>query len=273
MHVFNSSHVLSQDDTDVTMINPSLLYDGNDEPISSCIPIVRRLQHANQTKSINSDDKHDAHLETVKQIEQILNYYRQDLKQESNTQLDCNRQLITRLVDLIRPTYSSNANQMKNLDLLYEDISSLHDKRFIEQKEKNDQLQNKIRHLRNSIITTPIEVDDRESLMTNIYRMNTMFDYEEWIEIEEETKKLQNLVNTQREQIDRLIELLSQTETAKDEKDSTIENSVDLPTQKVTNNTTENQITNNAEKSLSTSNVVDSNVSMEAAAPLQMSIL
>jgi len=274
MHVFNSGPTLSQDDTDVTMINHSLLYDGNDEPISSCIPIVRRLQHANQTKSTNSDDKHDYnyvnhyHVEIIKQIELILNYYRQDLKQESNTQLDCNRQLITRLVDFIRPAYSSNANQMKDLDVLYEDISSLLDKRFIEQKEKNDQLQNKIRHLRNSIITTPIEDDDRDSLMTNLYRMNTMFDYEQWTEIEEETKKLQNLVNTQREQIDKLIELLSQTEIAKDEKDSTIENSVDLPTQEVINTTTEIQIINQAEKRLSTPNIVDSNVSM-GAAPLQ----
>jgi len=38
-----------------------------------------------------------------------------------------------------------------------------------------------------------------------------MFDYEEWTEIEEETKKLHNLVVTQREQIDKLIEILKQT--------------------------------------------------------------
>jgi hypothetical protein len=165
------------------MINHSLLYDGNDEPISSCIPIVRRLQQANQLKSVdnptNSDNKHDSTyvnrdlLDTIKQIEQILNYYRQDLKQESNSQLDCNRKLITRLVDFIRPIYSSNEKQMKELDILYEDISILHDKRFLEQKEKNDQLHNKIRHLKKSIISTPIEDDDRDSLMTNIYRIST----------------------------------------------------------------------------------------------------
>jgi len=62
---------------------------------------------------------------------------------------------------------------MKNLDNLYEDISILHDKRFLEQKEKNDQLYNKIRHLKKSIISTPIEDDDRDSLMTNLYRMST----------------------------------------------------------------------------------------------------
>jgi hypothetical protein len=164
------------------MINHSLLYDGNDEPISSCIPIVRR-QQANQSKPINnnppnSDDRQDyiyvnqELLGTVKQIEQILNYYRQDLKQESNTQLDCNQQLITRLIDFIRPVYSSNENQMKDLDLLYENISALHEKRFDEEKEKLNQLNNQIRHLKKSIITTPIEDNNRESLMTNLYRMS-----------------------------------------------------------------------------------------------------
>jgi hypothetical protein len=38
-----------------------------------------------------------------------------------------------------------------------------------------------------------------------------MFDYEEMIEMEEETKKLHHLVVTQREQIDKLIEILKQT--------------------------------------------------------------
>jgi len=158
--------IFNQNDTDMTIINHSFLYGGTDEPISSFIPIVRRLQQANQSKTV------DNLFETVKQIEQILNYYRQDLKQESNKQIDCNRQLITRLVDFIRPIYSSNEEQMKNLDNLYEDISILHDKRFLEQKEKNDQLHNKIRHLKKSIISTPIEDDDRDSLMTNIYRMS-----------------------------------------------------------------------------------------------------
>jgi hypothetical protein len=42
-----------------------------------------------------------------------------------------------------------------------------------------------------------------------------MYDYQQWIEMEEETKKLQNLVQTQREQIDNLIELLSQIGTTR----------------------------------------------------------
>ncbi len=42
-----------------------------------------------------------------------------------------------------------------------------------------------------------------------------MYDYQQWIEMEEETKKLQNLVQTQREKIDNLIELLSQIGTTR----------------------------------------------------------
>jgi hypothetical protein len=37
-----------------------------------------------------------------------------------------------------------------------------------------------------------------------------MFHYDEWHEMEQETKQLHNLVNKQREQIDKLIELLTE---------------------------------------------------------------
>ncbi len=175
MNVYNSAGGLNQDDTDMTMINHSFIYGGNDESINSCIPIVRR-QQANQSKSINnpsnSDDRNDYIEVNIRQIEQILNFYRQDLKQESKTQLDCNRQLITRLIDFLRPAYSSDENQMKNLDILYKEIFDLQDIRFIEQKEKNDQLSIQIRYLKKSIITTPIKDDDRDSLMTNVYQMS-----------------------------------------------------------------------------------------------------
>jgi hypothetical protein len=38
-----------------------------------------------------------------------------------------------------------------------------------------------------------------------------MVNYEQWMEMEEETKKLHNLVEIQRDQIDKLIGLLSET--------------------------------------------------------------
>jgi len=115
---------------------------------------------------------------------------------------------------------------MKDLDILSEEISALHDKRFLEQKEKNDQLHNKIRHLQKSFVSTPIEDDNTNSFMTNLYRiskilfekdnyllieyLDSIVDYQQWIEMEEETKKLHSLVKTQRDQIDKLVELLSQ---------------------------------------------------------------
>jgi hypothetical protein len=37
-----------------------------------------------------------------------------------------------------------------------------------------------------------------------------MVDYDQWKEVEEETKRLQNLVELQRNQIDQLIEYMSQ---------------------------------------------------------------
>jgi hypothetical protein len=159
------------------MINHSFIYGGNDESItsSSCIPIIRRQQAKPVSSPPNSDEYiyvNQDPLGLIRQIEQILNFYRQDLKQESKTQLDCNRQLITRLIDFLRPAYSSYENQMKDLDILYKEIFDLQEIRFTEQKEKNDQLSIQIRYLKKSIITNPIEDDDRESLMTNIHRMS-----------------------------------------------------------------------------------------------------
>jgi hypothetical protein len=40
--------------------------------------------------------------------------------------------------------------------------------------------------------------------------LDSIVDYQQWIEMEEETKKLHSLVKTQRDQIDKLVELLSQ---------------------------------------------------------------
>lgn len=163
-----------------------------------------------------------------------MNFYRQDLKQESNSQFDCNQRLIRRLIDLVRPFYSSNEKQLQNLDILRDDISVLHEKRVLEQKEKSDQLQNKLRHLKKSIITAPIEDDDRGSLITNLYRMSknlitlkktnsfisyyldNMLDYEQNVEIEEETKRLHNLVKYQREKIDELVEIIEATNHKED---------------------------------------------------------
>lgn len=112
----------------MTIINHSFLYDGNDEPISSCIPIVRRLQQANQRKSVTSDDSLEVIVEPCQQIEQILNTYRQELTNDSNSDWNCHEQLIARLVELLRTNHSSNENQIKNL---HDDIVRLQNQRQI----------------------------------------------------------------------------------------------------------------------------------------------
>ncbi|UJR15073.1 hypothetical protein I4U23_002042 [Adineta vaga] len=226
MYPFNACINSSQDDTDVTIINHSFIYNQNDEPIDCCLPVLRRLQQANQTSTLmtnqNDSNNKEEHtyinqdlFEVGKQLEQILDYYRKEFKQDSNNQFECNQQLIIRLIDTIRPLYSADEKKIKDLDILFEDISQLHEKRFIEHKEKNDQLQNKIRHLKKSIISPPIEDNSRNSLMNDLYRLNAMVNYEQWIEIEEETRKLHNLIKIQRDQIDTLIELLSEKDLVK----------------------------------------------------------
>ncbi len=224
-----------QDDADLTMIDPSFLYRDNDQPTSNSV--VEHLKQANQSttsKSKNSNNRNDYmyvehdRLEAAKQIEQILNYYRQDLKQESNTQLDCNQRLIIRLVDLIRPIYSSQTNKLEDLDTLLEEISVSQAIRFIEQKEKTEQLNNEILHLKKLIITSANEDDHSKNTMTKVYRiskiiskkennsfqliryLDSMVSYQQWMEMEEETRKLHNLVEIQRDRINELIKIISQ---------------------------------------------------------------
>ncbi|CAF4478347.1 unnamed protein product, partial [Rotaria magnacalcarata] len=72
---------------------------------------------------MKSMDNHDYTFLEQEMIEQILYYYQQELKQESNTQLDCTRKLVIRLVDFIRPYYASNQRKMKDLDELFSAIS------------------------------------------------------------------------------------------------------------------------------------------------------
>ncbi|CAF0865750.1 unnamed protein product [Adineta ricciae] len=222
MNPYNVCINSCQDDTDVTIINHSFLYNQNDEPIGSCLPVLRRhLQPTAPSKEQISSNyvyvDHDR-IEIAKQLEQIVDYYRKELKQEPYNQFECNQQLITRLIDLIRPIYSSNKQKIKDLDVLLEDVSHQHEKRSAEQKERNDQQQNQIRHLKKSLVSTSAEDNIQTSLMNDLYRINAVVDYEQWMQIDEETKKLHDLIKTQSNQINTIIELLSAKDIIKNDK-------------------------------------------------------
>ncbi|CAF3670382.1 unnamed protein product [Rotaria sp. Silwood1] len=199
MAMYNSSSNNNQHENDITIINSLFSSDYNYEPT--------HVDISDQNTNDNRDYffiEHDLQ-DKMKQIEQILSYYRQDLKQESNTQLDCDRNLITRLVDFIRPEYSSNKNKIKDLDILFNEILNLNEKRFIKQKEKkNEQVQKEIANLKKLIVTSA----NKDHITKNISQINSMIDYKVWMEIEEETRKLYNLVERQRNQINELIKLI-----------------------------------------------------------------
>ncbi|CAF4461567.1 unnamed protein product, partial [Rotaria magnacalcarata] len=71
--------------------------------------------------------------EHAKQLEQALKFYIQDLTQDTNTQWQCDKQLIVRLMDLVRPVYSHDQMKLIELEEMQKQIGSLHDKRYIEQ--------------------------------------------------------------------------------------------------------------------------------------------
>lgn len=151
------------------MIDSSYVYRDNDQPISNSV--VKHLKQANQSKPQKQDYSHGENdrLEAAEQIERILNFYRQELKQDSITQLDCNQQLIIRLVDFIRPIYSPEKKKLRDLDALIEEIAVLQALPFIEQRDKIEQLNNEIQHLKKIIITSE---NENNHTMTKAYQIS-----------------------------------------------------------------------------------------------------
>ncbi|CAF3857129.1 unnamed protein product, partial [Rotaria sp. Silwood1] len=261
----NGAH---EDDSDITIINPSIVHEHNDE----YVPIITRLKQVNNSSEIrqatnietnnnilkneNNDGKQEYIFidhnpnENAKQLEQILIHYIRDLKQETNTQNDCDQQLITRLMDIIRPVYTNDEKKLNELDNITKEIASLHDKRYIEQKEKIEQLHTEICQLNKMLLTK------NELLIYNDNNQNdSMFqpkpsinDYDQWTEIEDDAKKLQEIVQTQRDQIEKIVTLISQTATA-----STTLNPTDVPI-----NDTETIITEQPTKPNANTNIINS---------------
>ena len=151
------------------------MQDNNDEDVENTyVPIITRLKQANHSsenrqitnsQTVNRDTRPDVSgrhdyvfvdydpLEAAKQLEQVLISYIRDLKQDSNSQLDCDKQLATRLMDLIRPAYIKDQQKMIQLDKIIEEIGLLHDKRHIEQKEKIEQLRADVNRLNRMLFT------------------------------------------------------------------------------------------------------------------------
>ncbi|CAF1523482.1 unnamed protein product [Rotaria magnacalcarata] len=218
MAIYNSFGDYNQNDPNQTLISSSMLNDIDKSAINACIAALKLPQQANKffnknqpTVSNPSGDQdyvfleHDSH----EKIEQILHYYGQELEQESQSQLDCTRKLIIRLVDFIRPCYSLNERKLRGLNELFNEISSLHDKKSMEQKNKNQELQSEISRLEKFIITSTNPYNSK----TNVYATDLTFDYDEWMKLEEETIKLRDLVERQTDKINELITLLSDSDT------------------------------------------------------------
>ncbi|CAF3461913.1 unnamed protein product [Rotaria socialis] len=219
--MYNSSANYNQCDSDITLISSPSFCDLDETSIIASMParvVSQQVKTSSEitqsiasdvsfdgTKQMKSMDNHDYTFLEHEMIEQILYYYQQELRQESNTQLDCTRKLVIRLVDFIRPCYASNQRKMKDLDELFSTISNMHDKKCFQQKEKTLKLENEISRLENFIITSANPYSAIASLYETI-------DNEEWTKLEEETRKLQTLVEYQRNQINELIKLMPKQE-------------------------------------------------------------
>lgn len=176
---------------------------------------------------------HHDPLKHARQLEDVLRSYILDLKQESNCQLDCDKQLVIRIMDLIREVYSHDPGKSKDLDKTIEEIGVLHDKRHIEQKEKIENLRMEVNRLTRMLFANndeqTVQLDSsqlnsmfsmvprgcrkyrKKDLICNGILLDTSMEQETWTEIEDDAKKLHHLIESQREKINVLASLISPT--------------------------------------------------------------
>jgi len=118
------------------------------------------------------------------------------LTNDSNTDWICHQQLIARLADLLRTMHSSNESQMKTQENLFADIIRLQNQRVEQQNSLTT----------NSQTICQIEKENDMSIKYS----PVIFNRQECKELNDETLRLQQIVRTQHEQIETLIELLSE---------------------------------------------------------------
>ncbi|UJR31612.1 hypothetical protein I4U23_019095 [Adineta vaga] len=225
-----SSH---QDDSDITIINSSITDGDHHEYVDNTQ--ITNSQSIVTSSNNNNNNAHDFIFvdhnpqENAKQLEQVLNHYIRDLKQENKSQLECSQQLIIRLMDIIRPAYPNDQKKMIELDQTMRQIASLHDKRHIENEEKIQQLRTDICQLNKMLCSTKDELSNYHdnprslSIMPSMQQQqrHSIHDYNQWTEIEDDAKKLHQLVQTQKNQINEIVTLISESATAS--------NSLNLP--------------------------------------------
>ncbi|CAF4921252.1 unnamed protein product, partial [Rotaria socialis] len=95
MAIYNSFANYNQNEPNQTLISSSMLNDIDKSAINACIAALKPSQQTNKFSNKNqptvsnpSDDQDYIFLEqdSHEKIEQILHYYRQELKQESQSQ-------------------------------------------------------------------------------------------------------------------------------------------------------------------------------------------
>ncbi|CAF2985623.1 unnamed protein product [Rotaria socialis] len=216
--MYNSA-MNSQDDSDITIINPSIINEHNDEQVASSHVQKSAVKHPNSEVKQDYIFVDNNPQEHAKQVEQALKYYVQDLTQETNTQWQCDKQLVVRLMDLVRPVYSHDQMKLIELEEMQKQIGSLHDKRYIEQREKFEQLRAEICQLNKMLLEHKdeqlISTDhaDDNSVYNIADKRHSVQDYDQWTEIADDTKKLHEIVQLQQNQINELVNLVSETAT------------------------------------------------------------
>ncbi|CAM4773685.1 unnamed protein product [Rotaria magnacalcarata] len=213
--MYNSAMSSQEDDSDITIINPSIINEHIDEQATSSQAQQSIVKHTNSEVKQDYIFVDNNPQEHAKQLEQALKFYIQDLTQDTNTQWQCDKQLIVRLMDLVRPVYSHDQMKLIELEEMQKQIGSLHDKRYIEQQEKFEQLRAEISRLNKMLLEHKDEqlISTDPDVHNSVYniadKQHSIQDYDQWTEIVDDAKKLHELVQLQQNQINELVNLVS----------------------------------------------------------------
>ncbi|CAF1137518.1 unnamed protein product, partial [Didymodactylos carnosus] len=209
------------DDSDITIINPSIT---SINPHNGLLDVDQRsdnnhittTNYANQNREyvfIDNNDSYDSLWNT-------LCHYRSDLKNQNINNYECDRSLIIRLIDILRSIVSSPSSSLSNdtttktneIQLLSDDINQLIDQRQKENNENTQQSHIEICQLKRALMNlNNVPSSQLSSFAPSILKdtQEARLHDEEITAMINESERLHNLVQKQRDQINELIFLIT----------------------------------------------------------------
>jgi len=187
-----NSRANDTDDSDYTLIADAI----RDDPHYH----QPRLPQARQKPNDETYRVDRALPDWIQEIEQILEFYRQELQPESNSQSHVHHQFLLRLIDLIRPHYNNDQKKLEHFDKLFQDIIELYERETVQQRNTTEELRKETAYWQRCSLVSTHEHPPRP---------NAQLVNEDLTELTQSIEQLQKILEAQQSRIKELTELVS----------------------------------------------------------------